>query len=342
MFGRRRGILDDYMANISMLEDPVSTTNKISVIYSSREELIEFVQAFDFVLQICTLIAEKKYTAVYKDYFNKSLYNFLRCRARWSEKDSALEEFLRPFLPAEMYMKAIHECLASLEKTGKYQLCVEVIRDTLLPQSCYGIKYRPHWFTRAALISDAHLKNRELAVWFCVEGLHDPNVPSSQSLELYNRLSKIESSHEIVDFLSPIYKEKLFAQNTIFKDYDESVRVESVVIEHYLQNGFTDGMHCENSICHLLFGLLFFDIIYSTDYKDSFRYFQQTSPLDFSYQIFYERRMKEIDARVCQVEKFTETQLTDFLEQSWNENQNKNSFLIKTNFINLSRFLVSH
>ena len=120
----------------------------------------------------------------------------------------------------------------------------------------------------------------------------------------------------------------------------ELLSVEDVVIHHYTQKDFTDGIHCESSLYHMFLALLFWDIIYTLDIKDSFRYRNQLAPLDLNFDCFSEQRYTSIEVRLQQISSFSEEKLIDFLTTSWLENLDKASFLINWESISLEKLIV--
>ncbi|CAG0880183.1 unnamed protein product [Darwinula stevensoni] len=64
--------------------------------------------------------------------------------------------------------------------------------------------------------------------------------------------------------------------------------VEELVIGHYEKNGFPNGIHGEGSTFHAIFGMFFWDIIYSA-VPDAFINKHQILPLDLNSPFFYAR-----------------------------------------------------
>lgn len=314
----------------------VNEINKHNVIYSSRDELVELARAYDWLVKVKK---SRPNTENLKNLLQLSWQKFNDCQLRWKEKDARMDAYLRQYCPTEVYMQSIHECMTVLEKKDRnFSDFVKSIQEFLF-QTCYGGKYRGHWYLRAVIISETYLNNRDLAIQFCVEGLEDFNLSRSQSLELYNRLTKMESSHQIVRNLKPVYGVKRFEQETLYRDgYVTSI--EDFVMKHYLSKGYTDGISNGSSIGNLFFGFLLWDIIYSTEYTDAFRYWEQSLPLDIGYSSFYERRKEKIQSRINEIQTFTKDQLIRCLTDSWKLNEDKKSPLINTEAIDLQRFIV--
>lgn len=355
---RYRVVFDDF--SIPRESFSVWTTNKAAVLYESHEELVEFQNAFQMLTEVYMLSNEKQYRAITEKYYPQVKSSFLSCFTQWHSKDLEIAPFLRQFSATGMYLRALNECLTALEKARMHQAYVDEVKEQLTFQTTYGHKYRAHWYIRAALISQTHLKDAKLAEQFCRTGLQDCFVRFGNRIELYSRLVKIDKSVKEQD-LCPEYYLLNYNENTIYADYrnidndttrknfffithqngdEELLSVEEIVIHHYKQNGFPNGIHCESSIYHTFFALLFWDLLYSVDYPDTFRFFKQLGPLDLSFDCFYESRKELIDERILQISNFTTERLKDELSTSWLNHCNKASFLAHWDLTSLENLIV--
>ncbi|XP_065321908.1 uncharacterized protein LOC135929309 isoform X2 [Gordionus sp. m RMFG-2023] len=75
--------------------------------------------------------------------------------------------------------------------------------------------------------------------------------------------------------------------------------VENLALNHYLEHGFTHGVHAEGSVFSTLTFLYFWDEIFSPNIPDTFRNMFQTCPLDWEYDSFYRRRKRQIDLKLA-------------------------------------------
>ncbi|KAF8163679.1 VRR-NUC domain-containing protein [Crassisporium funariophilum] len=80
---------------------------------------------------------------------------------------------------------------------------------------------------------------------------------------------------------------------------DQVVNVETRALEHYEDQGFK-GFHSETRILTTIFGLLFWDIIF-TSVPGAFETPFQSAPLDINEDSFYYARKKLIDARITEI-----------------------------------------
>lgn len=343
----QRDILGKYPYN--NITYPVSP-NRISFIYSNREELIEFLNAFVLLMKVLNIINKKKFAIITEELWPSINDNYNKCIKKWIDKDKELNVFLRKFTPTGMYTCIIHKCLAAFEKLNQYYQVVEIIQ-MLLSQTTYGWQYRPHWYIRASLICQRYLKDSNLAKTFCINGLNDEAIRHQHYYELEDRLSKLIKCQN--EFLSDdCFKiisikgcyNRFEGKNFFFEIINNELvklSVEEVAIRHYTQGSPTTlAIHCESKIIHIFFGLFFWDIIYSMDYPDSFIYYEQDIPLDISFDDFYTRRKILIDKRLEEIENYNQEELMNKLIQLWNAHYNKASLLVKWDFILLEPLLV--
>ncbi|OON13975.1 VRR-NUC domain protein, partial [Opisthorchis viverrini] len=81
------------------------------------------------------------------------------------------------------------------------------------------------------------------------------------------------------------------------------LNVEQWTLRHYTSRlGFERGIHAESSIHHLLFTLLFYDILFDHSLPDVFYSYRQAAPLDLFSDDFYRSRKVAIDARLEEIE----------------------------------------
>ncbi|XP_046912432.2 fanconi-associated nuclease 1 [Dermatophagoides farinae] len=311
-------------------------------IYCGRDELLEFVKAFTIYCEIIVLNNRKQFNEVIHRLLPFISEQYYISMAKWSNKDSGLAEFLRPFTATGMYVRCLHQCLTSLDKNRLHSIyIVNVLK--LLDQNIYGVRYRPHWYIRASLISQNYMKNLELAEQFCKDGLRDPSVCYDHSLELYNRLLKLNKSsvQNSPDLCPEYHKQNIYKKRTIVASYRhienetdrknffvanhtngdvEMISVEEVVRRHYLNEGYTNGIHCESKVYHSLLELLLCDIIFSTDIPDTFHYHGQRVPLDLCYDSFYQQRKSLIDDRINEISRWSSEALSIYISLAASNN----------------------
>lgn len=339
-----------------------ASTNKVASIYGSWQHFTDFSLAFNLTAQVIIEVAERRYEGVVQVLQPLVLAGLLEAMGRYSESDQKLDIHLRPFTAAGMYTRALHDCLTALERTKRYQEYIDLVQNTLLSQQMYGGKYRAHWYKRATLISQTHLKQLEVAKALCLQGLEDDHLTAGNRLEIYQRLVKMLSSKEAAntyEHLCPLAAAINYPEVTIESNYctiendskmknffvvnfedeedvgtneatgDSLISVENVVILHNRKLGYSHGMHCESSIYVTMFGLIMWDIIYDVDnVADTFRYHKQLCSLDLNYSSFFERRRDTIEARLEELAKWDADTLQAELKQSWTRNFGKVSLIV--------------
>ncbi|CAJ0568249.1 unnamed protein product, partial [Mesorhabditis spiculigera] len=137
------------------------------------------------------------------------------------------------------------------------------------------------------------LRNKDL-VHFCV---HERGIWWDRlALNLHSHLNlkddAAEACQQGIDDELVLDKERLMLQDRLSK--------------------LTKGLHCEGTIWHLMLGLLFYDIIYSHEYKDVWLSELQAAPIDLNYRDLYERRKSSFDDRLCWLKKATAEEYTSF------------------------------
>lgn len=100
-----------------------------------------------------------------------------------------------------------------------------------------------------------------------------------------------------------------------------SVRgVEQVALEHYAENGYPGGEHCEGSLVCALLMLFFWDIIYNPikPIPGTFISKLQVAPLDMFTSYFYSNRKEAFDKRLEEIgTEWSEEKLIDFAVDNW-------------------------
>lgn len=104
--------------------------------------------------------------------------------------------------------------------------------------------------------------------------------------------------------------------------------VEELVLQHYMENGYTCGLHGEGSTLWTVVGLLFWDIIYHSDVADVFLSPFQAVPLDLDTLDFYESRRECIDERLDCLRDSSSEQLLERIARAWNANHGQTSSLV--------------
>ncbi|KAI1909626.1 hypothetical protein LOZ65_006499 [Ophidiomyces ophidiicola] len=188
-----------------------------------------------------------------------------------------------------------------------------------------------------ALSEDARRKKwKRYALKTCERGLEDPHCHIIYHYDLQKRIMKLEKSLNIAkreqhDFshvmlakpeertvegirvnrelptsltskTSNIPNSSARGRPTVWIDELEDgseCRVENMCLSWYRKQGWK-GYHCEGGILRTLFGLLFYDVIF-TYVPNVFQTPFQTCPLDLHTDAFYSCRISEINRRLAQI-----------------------------------------
>ncbi|XP_052244398.1 fanconi-associated nuclease 1-like isoform X2 [Dreissena polymorpha] len=94
--------------------------------------------------------------------------------------------------------------------------------------------------------------------------------------------------------------------------------VEELVLEHYKNNGYPEGLHAEGSVVTNLFVLLFWDVMF-VDVADVFQGPYQGAPLDLATQDFYRNRSQVVDERLEWIKGASIEELIAEVGRVWTE-----------------------
>ena len=135
------------------------------------------------------------------------------------------------------------------------------------------------------------------------------------------------------------------------------ISVEQVALTHYIKNlNFTNGKlfkckhmmntkefdcilqtalgkHCETSVLHILFGLLFWDIVWDDRVADVFVDRYQSAPLDLQSDHFYLNRQQVIDERLASLAQSSIDTICSMYDECWKKNMS-----IECQLVNWSLF----
>nr|XP_018671419.1 fanconi-associated nuclease 1-like [Ciona intestinalis] len=97
--------------------------------------------------------------------------------------------------------------------------------------------------------------------------------------------------------------------------------VEELVLDHYKEAGYAQGLHGEGGTFSCLLCLLMWDIIFMPGVKDVFRTRYQSHPLDLYTDHFYEHRKDLIDRRLDDIISWNNDDfiVVDFISEIWNK-----------------------
>ncbi|ROT66235.1 putative fanconi-associated nuclease 1 isoform X2 [Penaeus vannamei] len=211
--------------------------------------------------------------------------------------------------------------------------------------------YRGRWFDRLALNLATHLKKPAQAVDAIQEALKDPEVRKGHRLSLSMRAEKMAASarHKSLaatiaemPLMHPREAPKIIIEGRSLPGFSSHAgegevtvcSVEELVLGHYKDQGYTEGLHREGTTVNSLFGLYFWDALY-LPVSDVFRSPHQASPLDLDDPNFYAARKEWIDRRLGDMRLWSEERAVSELEQVWTQHIGKVSLVAWDLFRNL-------
>lgn len=350
--------------NIGETVYPTFTVSRVTQIFKDRDSVLRFSEACLLEADLWSKLERNDFGAAYPVYLEaQERVLELKKDKALSSYDKTLPEFLRPFTSFSVYTRILNQGVELLQRRKDYKEAVSLLRK-LLGQKVYCVDYRGHWWERLALNYDAHLKNPEKALEAVESGLKDDLVTAGRRLALYQRAEKICSApkSKYKDRLKKLMDEsvrptpEVCIEGTVLSDNMPGMRykfimadtdgdtdkltfcgVEELVMEHYKNNGYPEGLHAEGSIMSNLLGLFFWDILFM-DVPDVFHSAYQTHPLDLYSTQFYSNRKSAIDSQLEKIKQATEEELHAMMAAVWEAH-----FGVMCTGLNWERFLcLSH
>lgn len=318
------------LSDLKIVQFP-SYEYKPTSIFKSREALVEYQRSLDLSKNLFEFITEKSHEKIFE--LCESVYE----QFQKMDKDNEKNYFLLRYTSGYVLASILHESVTYYEQKKNYERAIEIL--TTLIESPYLKSKRGKWWNRIALDHE-HMKNKKEAFEICKKGLCD-NIMLGDKLTLERRLdrlykrnskdlfqnlvvppngfSEIEMRLEppnIVKIQGISITKGLPGKSKYVGDDDNIYTVEDYVSRYYKKEFGFNAVHSEGSVFLNLFGLFFWDIIY-TNIPFVFQSKFQTGPLDFRTDAFYEQRKEAIDNRLKEIkEKINE----EVLEKVWNEN----------------------
>ncbi|XP_052808472.1 fanconi-associated nuclease 1-like [Mya arenaria] len=335
------------MVNIGRVTYPSYTVNRQQSVFRDRAALVRFETALQFELDIQQLTERGRWPAALEVYIQaKAVGEAVQKDNAFLQWDSSLPQFLRLYTAGCVYTRIDNQGVEILQRLKKYREAVELL-EHLLEQDVYCEQYRGHWYERLALNLEAHLKSPDKSLDVIERGLAEERVRTGRRYALYERARKLcetpkskfagrmkKFTHEPVDptpeveidgmVISDAGQMGMKYQFVMHGDADSTTlcAVEELVLEHYKQKGFPEGLHAEGSIVSNLFALLFWDVMFMP-VVDVFHSPYQTCPLDMATRDFYTNRKHAVDERLVWLENASVEVLVEEVGRVWAEQGGK-------------------
>ncbi|XP_053396885.1 fanconi-associated nuclease 1-like [Mercenaria mercenaria] len=345
--GGQNQLFQMLMVNIGRVVYPSYRVNRDRSVFEDSAALARFEAALQFEMDIQALTEHGKWSLAYEMYKQAKEAGKHICRNKHYIKwDSDLPEFLRVYTAGSVYTRVDNLGVEILQRLKLYKEAVDLLEE-LIAQDLYCVQYRGHWYERLALNLDVHLKSVEKSMAVLKRGLLDPTVRTGRRLALYERARKIceapkskyadkinEFEHQNVLPTPEVHIEGIVMSDATTVDMkykfvmqgdSDSVTlcaVEELVLEHYKQNGYPEGLHAEGSIVSNLFVLLFWDIMFM-NVPNVFHGPFQSCPLDIATRDFYLSRQHHVDDRLNWLKSASVEELTTEVGQIWSEHEGK-------------------
>ncbi|XP_070000546.1 fanconi-associated nuclease 1 [Penaeus vannamei] len=352
------------MVNMGKMEFPEFEVIRNHSIFRTREDLLRYETCNQILIDVQECMEAQKWEeALQHCQLAVTTYQELISDEELMNHEKSLPSFLRRFTSVSVLIYILTCSVECHQRLKSYQKAVDQLQD-LLKQRTHLQDYRGRWFDRLALNLATHLKKPAQAVDAIQEALKDPEVRKGHRLSLSMRAEKMAASarHKslaatiaemplmhpreapkiIIEGRSlpgdiPGYKRVFIRQDSARHAGEGEVTVcsvEELVLGHYKDQGYTEGLHREGTTVNSLFGLYFWDALY-LPVSDVFRSPHQASPLDLDDPNFYAARKEWIDRRLCDMRLWSEERAVSELEQVWTQHIGKVSLVAWDLFRNL-------
>ena len=317
---------------------PEYNITRKTVIYQSREDLIQYEKACRLESQVMKYLDQKEYDRVLDEFYFEAWngYNEFISSPSYAHTET-IPSYLRNATAGHVYLRCLTHMIAAFEAKRKYHEAVNVCR-ILLRQNVFCLSYKGKFYERMVIDLEKHLKKPDVAFQALLDALNDVHVKEHFRYALYLRAKNLQKKvniswmskpddinykflpHRSVEIVAPTLKKTIAGRRYIFMKYDGETNcsVEEAAMQFYQRDQrFPKGVHSESSIFHALLMLLLWDAIYYDQLEDAFRTHNQSLPLDFVSEDFYPRRQARIDRRFEALESMSEEDITDALTDSW-------------------------
>ncbi|CAL2040089.1 unnamed protein product [Caenorhabditis brenneri] len=288
----------------------------ISSFYKDRQMLIEYVTAKSLETSIVLQMTNGNHEVALdlaidaKDFIDQ----MPESHKRYYE---SLEIHERKFTSIWVHTRCCGHATTLLEKQKKWGMAVEWQKDLLIINKdvqSYCLDSRGLWWDRMLLNLDSHMKEKQECAKMIQLAIKDTSVLDKELLSIQDRALKLKEMPS--DFRPPLNigtpQKKTITGRTIAKNLgdgrlnrfvfrdeekeeDVECSVEEVVRRWYLEKeGYTIGVHDEGATWHTIFGLLFYDIIFSTngELASTWHSEVQDCPSDLSNTLYSKRKQK--------------------------------------------------
>ncbi|KAH9312958.1 hypothetical protein KI387_027993 [Taxus chinensis] len=303
------------LVDMGLKKYPDYSCNQNQCIFSNRDNLISYEQALA-VSQIMDMALDANdMPKVTKCIEISSTY-----LANW-QMDKNLQTgfrsmFLARFSAAWVYTKILTLGVSVLEHERRYGEAVELLKSLLSRTCCPG--QRGYWTLRLSVDLD-HMGQIEASLLVAEKGIDDVWIRAGDRMALQRRilrLGKPPRRWKKPSFAKAVGRKikQVFVRGrplnsvtgakSIFYGYDEQqCSVEQLALQYYAaeEGGSWQGVHSEGGIWMTYFGLLMWDVLFSS-VPDVFLTPFQTAPFDLRTDSFYPSRESLIEEQLSKIQ----------------------------------------
>lgn len=327
--GRTDGITRERLGHFKFMEYPLSDES----LFPDRETFERYYEAY----QMCNQVAEAAHNeedALVLELAEAAMTLYIGLELDDSQEVGIITRYRAQW----QWGNILHMATKVLEKQKEYQRAVNMFMILLATQK--STSKRGYWYVRLAIDLEKHIKSLREAYDCCMQGIKDPYVREGDRGGLFARARKLatklrcnlDTSPEEVGLLPdmdlpsvtftgrPSQWGRTKQQKSIVFGYNNAmVSVEELAIQEFAQeeNGSFKGIHCEGSLCSMLFGLFMVEEIYQ-DVPHVFQTKYQTGPIDLYTDLFYPTRKVVIDRRLATISTMDADTIREYITSMWN------------------------
>eukprot|EP00057_Strongylocentrotus_purpuratus_P007947 XP_011662421.1 PREDICTED: fanconi-associated nuclease 1 isoform X2 [Strongylocentrotus purpuratus] len=338
----------ELLVNMGRMSYPVYTVFRTRSFFPSREDLLRYEVAMQYENDIADALGINDFELADRLQTTAMVtYEELVKDKQILKHDESMPEFLRCYSAGWVYTHVGYQGVEIRQKQRRYEEAV-VLLQALLKQKVYCPDRRGGWYDRLALNLDQHCKKQHQALDCIKEGMADPKVRVGHRLALQLRAQKILKSNKNkleeraneFQFDDVLENPKVTIKGTVLPHHGPGVRntfissyqgteetdegivvcsVEQVALEHYKQQGYTEGTHGEGTTYSTLIFIIFWEIVFHPNIPDVFCYPYQTAPLDLRTDHFYTNRSDAIQKKLEELREADTEELASMLQTNWLE-----------------------
>ncbi|VDK56106.1 unnamed protein product [Anisakis simplex] len=276
--------------SLNKIRYPAPLSSPIIPIYTDQEMLFSYMIAKELEAELAEAMGRSKWEDVESgaqkaaECLSKITPEYRRVISVLIIRCEALPPYLRRYTDIWVYTRCMSFGTEALQRQRKYKEAVAWLKRLLYSEDMknFVMDARGGWWDRLALNLDSHLNRKSEAFQAIRAGLEDACVGDKDRLLLQDRGEKIDANWkgplnvpdpERVDISGSTLSKNLgdsrsnrFIITSTDTHYECSV--EGVALNHYLKNGFKEGVHAEGSVWHTVYGLLCYDIIFDDHVKN--------------------------------------------------------------------------